>query len=302
MSGITISIVGAAVGAAVAIGTASASGAASAKAKKAAREAEKVAKKKVEEAKRELQRMPMQELSLDLQGYKAEQEASQVAAAQAIQAAQQAEGRGLAAAVGRTQMADVAQQRTARLDKATDLQKLEMLKATERQRASDKLYDLSLAEAEGAQIAAAEAEQMSEAYKQQAIQGGMQAIQGVANVAGAALAPKMQASEAYDRSIAGAGEANIKDFLLKDPEAMRTYGDRINTATGEELKQIFIDIVPYKSWSDEKLQYRLFRDMYEARYPSSSSTGVCAGGTCGGSLAGATGSPFSQGGYTFNLD
>ena len=124
MSGITVSIVTASVTAAIAIGTASASGAAAAKAKKAAREAEKVAKKKVEEARKELQRMPMQEVSLDLQGYKAEQEASQVAAAQAIQAAQQGEGRGLAAAVGRTQMADIAQQREARLDKATDLQSL----------------------------------------------------------------------------------------------------------------------------------------------------------------------------------
>jgi len=275
MSGITISIVGAAVGAAVAIGTASASGAASAKAKKAAREAEKVAKKKVEEAKRELQRMPMQELALDLQGYKAEQEASQVSAAMTIEAEREKDRGNF----GRIQMVDIAQQRAARIDKAS-------------QEASDKLYGLNLAEAEGAQVAAAESERMSEAYKQQAIQGGMQAIQGVANVAGAALAPKMQASEAYDRSIAGAGEANIKDFLLKDPEAMRTYGDRINTATGEELKQIFIDTVPYKSWSDEKLQYRLFRDMYEARYPSSPPNGVCAGGACGGSLAGATGSSF----------
>ena len=298
MSGITVSIVGAAVGAAVAIGTASASGAASAKAKKAAREAEKVAKKKVEEAKKEYQRMPMQEVSLDLQGYKAEQEAAQVTAKMAIEAERESSR----PTFGRLQMVDIEQQRQARLDKATDLQKLEMLKAQERQEASDKLANLSLAEAEGAQVAAAESERMSEAYKQQAIQGGMQAIQGVANVAGAALAPKMQASEAYDRSIAGAGEANIRDFLRKDPEAMRTYGSRINTATGEELKQIFIDVVPYKSWSDEKLQYRLFRDMYEARYPKTPPAGVCAGGSCGGSLSGATGGSFSQGGYTFNLE
>lgn len=298
MSGITVSIVGAAVGAAVAIGTASASGAASAKAKKAAREAEKVAKKKVEEARKEIQRMPMQELSLDLQGYKAEQEAAQVTAKMAIEAERESSR----PTFGRLQMVDIEQQRQARLDKATDLQKLEMLKAQERQEASDKLANLSLAEAEGAQVAAAESERMSEAYKQQAIQGGMQAIQGVANVAGAALAPKMQASEAYDRSIAGAGEANIRDFLRKDPEAMRTYGSRINTATGEELKQIFIDVVPYKSWSDEKLQYRLFRDMYEARYPKTPPAGVCAGGSCGGSLSGATGGSFSQGGYTFNLE
>ena len=298
MSGITVSIVGAAVGAAVAIGTASASGAASAKAKKAAREAEKVAKKKVEEAKKEYQRMPMQEVSLDLQGYKAEQEAAQVTAKMAIDAERESSR----PTFGRVQMVDIEQQRQARLDKATDLQKLEILKAQERQEASDKLANLSLAEAEGAQVAAAESERMSEAYKQQAIQGGMQAIQGVANVAGAVLEPKMQASEAYDRSIAGAGEANIRDFLRKDPEAMRTYGSRINTATGEELKQIFIDVVPYKSWSDEKLQYRLFRDMYEARYPKTPPAGVCAGGSCGGSLSGATGGSFSQGGYTFNLE
>ena len=187
-------IASAAIGAAVAIGTAAASGAAASKSKKAAREAEKVAKKKLEEARKEIERMPMQELALDLQGFKAEQEASQVAAAQSMQAAKEGGTRGLAAAAGRTQMADIAQQRAARLDKASELQKLEMVKAKERQEASDKLAGLSLAEAEGAQQAAADSEAMAAQYESQAIQSGMQAVQGVANVAGAALTPSMEMS------------------------------------------------------------------------------------------------------------
>ena len=174
------------VGAAVAIGTSSA---AAAKSKAAQRAAEGEAKKRLKEAKKEIQRMPMQELSLDLQAYKAGQEASQVAAAQSIQAAQQAEGRGLAAAVGRVQMADVEQQRGARLDKAAELQKLEMLKAKERQEASDKLASLSLAEAQGAQEVAAQEEMMAQQYTQQAVGAGVEAVKGAANLYSAVQGP-----------------------------------------------------------------------------------------------------------------
>lgn len=211
MSGIGIAL--SAVSVAVAIGTAAASGAEASKSKKAAREAEKVAKKKLEEARKEIERMPLQELSLDLQGYKAEQEASQIAAAQAIDAAQQGEGRGLAAAVGRAQMVDIAQQRQARLDKASDLQALEMIKAKERQAASDKLAGLSLSEAEGAQQAAADYEDMAAAYTSQAIGAGMQAVQGVANVAGAAVAPSMETGAAFDKNLSSIPEQELKDFL-----------------------------------------------------------------------------------------
>ena len=122
--GSTAAIVGAAVGVAAAVASGAASGAAASKSKAAQKAAEAQAKRKLKEAKREIQIMPMQELALDLEGYRQEQEASQVAAAQSIQAAQQGEGRGLAAAVGRVQMADIAQQREARLDKATEMQKL----------------------------------------------------------------------------------------------------------------------------------------------------------------------------------
>ena len=177
------------IGAAVAVGTAAASGAAASKSKAAQKAAEVQAERKLEEAKKEIQIMPLQELSLDLQGYRAEQEASQVAAAQSIQAAQQGEGRGLAAAVGRVQMADIEQQRGARLDKASELQKLELLKAKERQEASDKLANLSLAEAQGAQEAAAQEEIMAQQYTQQAIGAGVEAVKGAANLYSAVQGP-----------------------------------------------------------------------------------------------------------------
>ena len=212
-------ILAASITVAAAIGTAAASGAEANKSKKAAREAEKVAKKKMEEARKEAERMHMQGLSVDLQGYKAEQEASQFAAAQAIDAAQQGEGRGLAAAVGRGQMADIEQQRAARLDKSVDLQRLEELKAKERQEASDKLTGLSLAEAEGAQQAAADSEEMAAAYTSQAIQSGMQAVQGAANVAAAAAGPSIETAAAFDKNLATVPEQELKNFLASNPSA-----------------------------------------------------------------------------------
>jgi hypothetical protein len=212
-------ITSAAISAAVAVTTVAVTSAEASKSKKAAREAEKVAKRKLKETRKEIERMPMQELALDLEGYRQEQEASQVAAAQSIQAAQQAEGRGLAAAVGRTQMADVAQQRAARLDKATDLQKLEMLKAQERQEASDKLASLSLSEAQGAQEAAAQEEMMAQQYTQQAVGAAAEAVKGAANLYSAVQGP-------YDptgvKGTAASGAKKLEKFEA-DPTSFQDY-------------------------------------------------------------------------------
>ena len=100
MSGIGIAL--SAVSVAIAIGTSAAAGASASKSKAAAKAAEIVAKRKLEEAKKEIQIMPLQELSLDLQGFKAEQEASQVAALGAVSAGQEADGRLLGSIAGST--------------------------------------------------------------------------------------------------------------------------------------------------------------------------------------------------------
>ena len=232
MSGIGIAL--SAVSVAIAIGTSAAAGASASKSKKAAREAERVAKAKVEEAKKEIQRMPMQELALDLQGFKAEQEASQVSAAMAIEAEREKDRGNF----GRIQMADIAQQRSARLDKATDLQKLELLKATERQEASDKLANLSLAEAEGAQIAAAEYESQAADQTQSAINSGLQAVQGAANLAGSIAAPKMEAAAAFDQNLSGASEADLKQMLSTNPDAVANLD--ISNLDSAGLRKAFI--------------------------------------------------------------
>jgi len=243
----TVAIVGAAVGVAAAVASGAQAGAAAAKSKKAQREAEGQAKKKLEEAKKEIQRMPMQELSLDLQGFKAEQEASQVAAAQSIQAAQQGEGRGLAAAVGRTQMADIAQQRDARLDKASELQKLEMVKAKERQEASDKLTGLSLAEAQGAQEAAAQEEMMAQQYTQQAIGSGVEAVKGAANLYSAVQGSfdptgVKGATKSGMKSITSSGDTqDIQDWMIANPNLIppNVNVDNLGNLNDIELENLF---------------------------------------------------------------
>jgi hypothetical protein len=222
----TAAIIGASVAIASAVASGAQAGAAASKSKGAQRAAEAQAKRKLKEAKREIQIMPMQELALDLEGYRQEQEASQVAAAQSIQAAQQAEGRGLAAAVGRTQMADVAQQRAARLDKATEMQKLEMLKAKERQEASDKLANLSLSEAQGAQEAAAQEEMMAQQYTQQAVGAAAEAAKGAANLYSAVQGPYdptgvKGASQSGLKSLTDRGDfVDFQDYLKSDPSVL----------------------------------------------------------------------------------
>jgi len=244
----TAAIIGTSVAVASAVASAAASGSQAAKSKGAQRAAEAQAKRKLDEAKKEIQIMPMQELALDLQGYRAEQEASQVAAAQSIQAAQQGDGRGLAAAVGRTQMADIAQQRGARLDKASELQKLEMLKAQERQDASDKLASLSLSEAQGAQEAAAQEEMMAQQYTQQAIGSGVEAVKGAANLYSAVQGPYdptgvKGASAGGVKNLTSRGDiVDFQDYVLSDPTILPTevtLPEGFGNLTAEQLESQF---------------------------------------------------------------
>lgn len=241
-------ITSAAIGAAVAVTTVAVTSAEASKSKKAAREAEKVAKRKLKEARKEIERMPMQELALDLEGYRQEQEASQIAAAQAIQAAQQGEGRGLAAAVGRTQMADIAQQRAARLDKATELQKLEMVKAQERQEASDKLASLSLSEAQGAQEAAAQEEMMAQQYTQQAVGAATEAVKGAANLYSAVQGPYdptgvKGASQSGLKSLTDRGDlVDFQEYLKSNPSVLPSgvvLPENIGSLSEEEMATFF---------------------------------------------------------------
>ncbi len=191
----------------------------SSKAAQEKKAAERAAKKSIEEAKKETEIMPKQALSLNLDLYKAQQEASNVAAATGIEAAQQGEARGLAAAVGRTHMANVNQQRDIRLDKGQKLDALEMIKAEERAAASDARANLHLAEAEGAQAAAADAVARQQAATTQAVTGGVNAVAGAASAYSAVQGPydPTSAGMAAKSALEKGGEASVYAMLDSGP-------------------------------------------------------------------------------------
>ena len=198
MAAITGAVVGVvAAGVSIGMSVDSANKAASERAK-----AQKAAEKALAEAKREIEIMPMQELSLNLDVYKQAQEAQNVAAATAIDAAQQGEGRGLAAAVGRTQMANIEGQQNIRNMQAKEMFELDKIKAQERQDASNALKDLNLEEAAGAQAAAADAAARQAAATQQAVQSGAQGLTSAMNLYSSVQGP-------YDPTSAGMQAKNL---------------------------------------------------------------------------------------------
>ena len=216
------------------------------KAAAARSKAEKEAQKTIDEAKKEFDRMPMQELSLNLDAYKQAQESQNVAAATGIDAAQQGDGRNLAAAVGRVNMANVEGQRDIRLDQIAAMEKLDTIKAKERQTASDAKAELSLAEAEGAQAAAADASARQTAATTAAVQGAASLVQGVSNLSGAIQGPYdttsvgMAAGEAMKK-----GDASIYSYLDQGDfsgyeglsgDALRAYME--NNLTVEQINSI----------------------------------------------------------------
>jgi hypothetical protein len=185
MAAITTAVVGV-VGAGVSMGMSIDQANKSASAR---REAQKQAEKAMEEAKRETEIMPLQELSLDLAAYDQAREAQNVAAATAIDAAQQGEGRGLAAAVGRVQAQNIAGQQNIRAQQGREQMQLDKIKAQERARASDQRRQLELGEAQGAQAAAADAAARQRMATQQAVQSGADMVVGAANLYDAVQGP-----------------------------------------------------------------------------------------------------------------
>jgi hypothetical protein len=178
MAAITSAVVGV-VGAGVSIGMSVS------QANKAAadrRKAQKQAKKAMEEARRETEIMPMQELSLNLAAYEQSREAQQRAVQEAVSAGQQAGSRDLASITGRAMMAGIEAERGIRASQAKETFDLEKIKATERAEASEARKELALGEAEGAQAAAADAAARQTAATQAAVQAGVEGLGSAMNL------------------------------------------------------------------------------------------------------------------------
>lgn len=157
-------------GLALSAGTTGMSFAQAGKQKKAQRQAEKDAEEAMAEARKKLEVNFYENLGIQKEPYELEREALLSQGAQAIQAGVESE-RGAAATAGRIQMAQQEGQAGIRTAMGQELGNLEKLSAQEQGRLRDVGIQLDLEETAGAQLAAANAAELSAQATQQGMQG-----------------------------------------------------------------------------------------------------------------------------------
>jgi len=157
--------------------------------KKLYEQAQADAAKSMVEAKKALSVNYYEGLSIPTQAYKMESDILKAASAQAIEAGREGDQRGVAATAGRVQAAVNEGARDIRSDMSKELYDLDKLTQTENKSIAAKLAELSLAEAEGAQLAARDAKEAQAASIKQG-------FAGLADLAGkaSAMAPLYEKS------------------------------------------------------------------------------------------------------------
>lgn len=181
--------IAAGVGMAATAGATGMSFAQAAKAKDAKIKADEEAAKMMDEARRRVNVNPFAAISLPMEAYQLESQANLQQGAQLTEAGRESE-RGVAATAGRVQMAQQEAQADIRAQAAQDKYRLDVAKAEGEADIRDALTKIDLAEAEGAQVAAA---QFQNQYNQNIKQG----VEGIASLAGqaAAAAPLFEKTE-----------------------------------------------------------------------------------------------------------
>jgi len=134
------------------------------------REAETAADKAMQEARQKLEVNVYDKLAIQKEPYELQREAMLSQGAQALQAGVESE-RGAAATAGRVQMAANEGQAAIRTAMGQDMQQLEMLSAQEEGRLRDIGVQLDLEEVAGAQLAAANAQELGAQAMQQGFEG-----------------------------------------------------------------------------------------------------------------------------------
>lgn len=140
------------------------------KQRKAMNQAEKDAEEAMEAARKKLEVNVFEQLSVQKEPFELEREALLSQGAQAIQAGVESE-RGAAATAGRVQMAMNEGQAGVRTAMGQQLQNLEMISAQEDARLRDIGVQLDLEEVAGAQLAAANAQELGAQAMQQGFEG-----------------------------------------------------------------------------------------------------------------------------------
>ena len=145
----------------------------------AMRQAEADADTAMKEARKKLETNFYEGLSINKEPYELQREALLSSGAQALQAGVESE-RGAAATAGRIQMAQNEAQAGIRSDMGKEMQELERLTAQEESRLRDVGAQLDLEEVAGAQLAAANAQELAAQSTQQGMEGlvsfGQQAV------------------------------------------------------------------------------------------------------------------------------
>lgn len=143
-------------------------------AKRAQREAEAQAERALTEARKQLSVNRMEGLQVPLEAYELAERGLTAQQMQSTQALAEADSRSLAGGVGRSQMAAQQGQEQLRQQMAQDIYNRDKLIADEASNIDRNLASISLAEAEGAQLAAMQREQQAAA----GFTGGIQGIAG----------------------------------------------------------------------------------------------------------------------------
>jgi hypothetical protein len=187
------------------------------KQKKLQQQAETEAAKSMVEAKKALSVNYMESLSIPTQAYEMEKDILSAASAQATEAGREGDQRGVAATAGRVQAATTEGARGIRADMAGELYNLDKLTQEENKNIAENLAGLNLAEAQGAQLAARDAQEARSA----AITQG---FAGVAKLGGQLMA----AAPLYEKSQQAKALSGITTNYEKAVQSGKVGADFLN--------------------------------------------------------------------------
>jgi hypothetical protein len=218
------------------------------KQRKLMRQAEAEADAAKQEARKKLGANVFDQLAIQKEPFELQREAMLSQGAQAIQAGVESE-RGAAATAGRIQMATNEAQAGIRSAMGQELQQLEMLSAQEEGRLRDIGVQLDLEEVAGAQLAAANAQELQAQSMQQGFAGvtslGRQAAKQIPLFARSKGAEMAAVGEMVD-SFSG-GNLNLKTFTPQQLETLekiggmnkQQYNQFLKTLKPEQRRELF---------------------------------------------------------------
>lgn len=204
------------------------------KQKKLQAKAEEEADKAMADARKKIDVNYLEGLSIQKEPYELEREALLMSGAQALQAGVEGDVRGAAATAGRVQAAQQQGQRQIATAMGQEMAGLERAAASEDARIASRLASLDLGEAQGAQLAARDAQEARQAAQQQAMQGIQSFAQQASkfaplyeksNTAEQVAANKFQTDMLAEQTFGGGSTPNVGTYAdgFFDPQLLAQF-------------------------------------------------------------------------------